>query len=106
MDAKTGDILGTSSTPSYDPNVRNITNYENIFTSIPFEPGSTMKTYTYMCAMEKGIYDGSKTFESGTFKVGNYTINDWNRSGWGAITFDKGYEYSSNVGIANETRFI
>lgn len=101
MDAKTGDILGTSSTPSYDPNVRNITNYENIFTSIPFEPGSTMKTYTYMCAMEKGIYDGSKTFESGTFKVGNYTINDWNRSGWGAITFDKGYEYSSNVGIAN-----
>lgn len=101
MDAKTGDILGTSSTPSYDPNVRNITNYENIFTSIPFEPGSTMKTYTYMCAMEKGIYDGSKTFESGTFKVGNYTINDWNRSGWGTITFDKGYEYSSNVGIAN-----
>ena len=101
MDAKTGDILGTSSTPSYDPNVRNITNYENIFTSIPFEPGSTMKTYTYMCAMEKGIYDGSKTFESGIFKVGNYTINDWNRSGWGTITFDKGYEYSSNVGIAN-----
>ena len=101
MDAKTGDILGTSSTPSYDPNVRNITNYENIFTSIPFEPGSTMKTYTYMCAMEKGIYDGSKTFESGTFKVGNDTINDWNRSGWGTITFDKGFEYSSNVGIAN-----
>lgn len=101
MDAKTGDILGTSSTPSYDPNVRNITNYENIFTSIPFEPGSTMKTYTYMCAMEKGTYDGNKTFTSGTYQVGNDTINDWNRTGWGSITFDKGFEYSSNVGIAN-----
>ena len=101
MDAKTGDILGTSSTPSYDPNVRNIINYENIFTSIPFEPGSTMKTYTYMCAMEKGTYDGNKTFISGTYQVGNDTINDWNRTGWGSITFDKGFEYSSNVGIAN-----
>lgn len=101
MDAKTGEILGTSSTPSYDPNIRNITNYENILTSIPFEPGSTMKTYTYMCAMEKGIYDGNKTFESGTFQVGKDLISDWNRKGWGTITFDKGYEYSSNVGIAN-----
>ena len=101
MDAKTGDILGTSSTPSFDPNVRNITNYENILTSIPFEPGSTMKTYTYMCAMEKGIYDGNATFNSGNFQVGEDTINDWNRSGWGTISFDKGYEYSSNVGIAN-----
>lgn len=101
MDAKTGDILGTSSTPSFDPNVRNITNYENILTSLPFEPGSTMKTYTYMCAMEKGIYDGNATFTSGSFQVGEDTINDWNRSGWGTISFDKGYEYSSNVGIAN-----
>lgn len=101
MDAKTGDILGTSSTPSFDPNVRNITNYENILTSLPFEPGSTMKTYTYMCAMEKGIYDGNAIFTSGSFQVGEDTINDWNRSGWGTISFDKGYEYSSNVGIAN-----
>lgn len=101
MDAKTGDILGTSSTPSFDPNIRNITNYENILTSIPFEPGSTMKTYTYMCAMEKGIYDGNAIFSSGSFQVGNDIINDWNRKGWGDISFDKGFEYSSNVGIAN-----
>ena len=101
MDAKTGDILGTSSTPSFDPNVRNIINYENILTSLPFEPGSTMKTYTYMCALEKGIYDGNATFTSGSFQVGEDTVNDWNRTGWGDISFDKGFEYSSNVGIAN-----
>lgn len=101
MDAKTGDILGTSSTPSFDPNIRNIINYENIFVSIPFEPGSTMKTYTYLCAIDKGNYDGNKTFESGSFQVGEDLINDWNRTGWGTISFDKGFEYSSNVGIAN-----
>ena len=45
MDAKTGDILGSSSTPSFDPNIKNITNYENPLASYLFEPGSTMKIY-------------------------------------------------------------
>ncbi len=101
MDAKTGDILGTSSTPSFDPNIRNITNYENPLVSYVYEPGSTMKTFTYMCAMEKGTYKGDDTYLSGNFKIGDDTIYDWNRTGWGTITYDKGYEYSSNVGIAN-----
>lgn len=102
MDAKTGDILGTSATPSFDPNVREIINYENPLISQPFEPGSTMKTYTYMCALENGKYNGSETFLSGNYQIGEDTINDWNGGiGWGTITFDKGYEYSSNVGIVN-----
>lgn len=101
MDAKTGDILGTSSTPSFDPNLRNITNYENPLVSVPFEPGSTMKTFTYMCALENGVYNGDETFLSGSYTIGEDTVNDWNNIGWGEITFDKGFEYSSNVGIAN-----
>ena len=101
MNPKTGDILGTASTPSFDPNIRNITNYENPLVSYVYEPGSTMKTFTYMCAMEKGTYKGDDTYLSGNFKIGDDTIYDWNRTGWGVITYDKGYEYSSNVGIAN-----
>lgn len=101
MDAKTGDILGTSSTPSFDPNLRNITNYENPLVSVPFEPGSTMKTFTYMCALENGVYNGDETFMSGSYEIVEDKVNDWNNVGWGEITFDKGFEYSSNVGIAN-----
>jgi len=101
MDAKTGKILGSSSTPSFDPNIRDITNYENPLVTYLYEPGSTMKTFTYMCAMENGKYNGSDTFLSGSFKIGDDTIKDWNVDGWGTITFDKGFEYSSNVGIAN-----
>ena len=101
MDAKTGDILGSASTPSFDPNIKDITNYENPLSSFLFEPGSTMKTYTYMCAIEKGVYDGTKTFESGKYKTGDDTVKDWNGYGWGTINYDLGYEYSSNVGIAN-----
>lgn len=101
MDAKTGDILGSASTPSYNPNLLNIVNYQAPLVSYVFEPGSIMKTYTYMCAIEKGTYDGAKTFKSGQITIGDDTIKDWNKVGWGEITFDKGYEYSSNVGVAN-----
>ena len=101
MDAKTGDILGSASTPSFDPNIKNITNYENPLSSYLFEPGSTMKIYTYMCAMEKGNYDGTKEYVSGKYKIGTGSVKDWNNEGWGTITYDLGFEYSSNVAIAN-----
>lgn len=101
MDAKTGEILGASSTPSFDPNVRDVSSYENPFSTTSYEPGSTMKIYTYMCALETGLYDGSETFESGSITIGEDTINDWNNKGWGKITLDKGFEYSSNVGVVN-----
>ncbi|MBP3920282.1 MAG: penicillin-binding protein [Bacilli bacterium] len=102
MDAKTGDILGSASTPSFDPNVKNITNYENPLSSFLFEPGSTMKIYTYMCAMEKGVYDGNTMYDSGKYKIDEYTVQDWNSGyGWGKINYDLGFEYSSNVAIAN-----
>ena len=108
MDAKTGDILGTSSTPSYDPNILNIEKYESPLVTYLYEPGSTMKTYTYMCAIEAGTYDGTDTYKSGSIEIEGAKISDWNHgAGWGTITFDKGYEYSSNVAITNVlNRFI
>lgn len=105
MDAKTGAILASSTTPSFNPNKLNITNYENPLVSYAFEPGSTMKTYSYMCAIEKGTYEGTKTFESGIIKIeGGGTIKDWNTKGFGTISFDKGFEYSSNTGAVNLMR--
>ena len=102
MDAKTGAILGTSSSPSFDPNKKDISNYLDFFSQTPYEPGSTMKTFTYMAAMENGVYNGEESYKSGTFVTSDGTeIGDWNRNGWGYISFDKGYAMSSNVGVIN-----
>ena len=102
MDAKTGALLATATSPSFDPNIRNITNYLDPTVSSPYEPGSTMKTFTYMAAMENGVYNGTETYDSGTYTTTDGTIiGDWNRNGWGTITFDKGYAMSSNVGVIN-----
>ncbi len=101
-DAKTGAILAAANSPSFDPNVRNITNYLDINVALPYEPGSTMKIFTYMAAMENGVYNGAETYHSGTFTTTDGTvIGDWNRAGWGDITFDRGFALSSNVGVIN-----
>ena len=107
MNAKTGAILGYSSTPSFDPNIRNITNYMDPLISYTYEPGSTMKTFSYMCAIESGNYDGEATFKSGSKtyvseknKNDTVTIKDWNGKGWGTISYDYGYAMSSNIGVA------
>lgn len=111
VDAKTGYILGTSAYPSFDPNILNITNYLNPLSSFSYEPGSTMKIFTYMAAMEKGTYDGSELFTSGSKEYDDgvdddgadktITISDWNDVGWGEIDYDRGFALSSNMAIAN-----
>ena len=101
MDAKTGDILGSASSPSFDPNKLNLTNYENPLTSFVYEPGSVMKTYTYMCAIEKGTYQGDDLYHSGYIDIEGTKIYDWNDIGWGDITYDRGYILSSNVATSN-----
>lgn len=103
MDAKTGAILGSGSSTSFDPNnIPKNMSYENPLVSYTYEPGSTMKVFTYICAMEKGVYNGEEKYLSGSFQVDEKNrINDWDKSGWGEITYDTGFEYSSNVAIAN-----
>lgn len=106
-DAKSGAILGYSSTPSFDPNIRNMTSYIDPIVGNAYEPGSTMKIFSYMCAIESGNYkgddkymSGSKTYESETTGE-KVTINDWKKEGWGEITYDQGFALSSNIAVAN-----
>ena len=102
LDAKTGAVLATATSPSFDLNKRNITNYLDMLCQSAYEPGSTMKTFTYMAAMENGVYNGTETYKSGVYTTADGTeIGDWNRNGWGVISFDKGYALSSNVGVIN-----
>ena len=100
--AKTGEILGYATTPSFDPNIRDIKNYLDSNSSVAFEPGSTMKIYTYMASLEAGVYKGNDTYQSGSFTTKDKTvISDWNKVGWGRITFDQGFIYSSNTAVVN-----
>lgn len=98
MDANTGAIVASASNPSFNPNeLDTIESYLNPLVAYQYEPGSTMKSYSFLAALENGIYDGSKTFESGKIEVADATIRDFNNKGWGVINYDTGFAYSSNV---------
>ena len=101
-DAKTGAILASGTSPTFDPNVKDISSYLNLNVSVPFEPGSTMKIFSYMAAMEAGVYNGNEKYKSGIFTAKDGTeIGDWKRSGWGNITYDAGFALSSNTAVMN-----
>jgi len=101
-DAKTGAILASATYPSFDPNKKNIVSYLDQNIASAFEPGSTMKIFSYMAAMEYGVYNGDETYLSGVYTAKDGTkIGDWYRKGWGYITYDQGFALSSNVAVIN-----
>lgn len=102
-DAKTGKILGSSTSPSFNPNTKDISNYLNPLVSYTYEPGSVMKTYSFMAAFEANPdFDPAySTCLTGPYTIGEDTVSDWNKTGWGEITYQRGYTLSSNTCIAN-----
>lgn len=108
-DANTGAILSYSSSPSFDPNKRNIISYIDLLTGNTYEPGSTMKIFSYLCSIDNGGYIGDATYQSGSIEYeGNngskIVVHDWNNDGWGIISYDHGFAMSSNVGAAGLLR--
>ncbi len=99
-DPKTGKILAMSSRPSFDPNKRDITYFNNDPIYYAYEPGSTMKIFTLAAAINEGVYNGSEYYQSGSYQVGKTKIKDHNGVGWGSITFDEGVQRSSNVAFS------
>ena len=70
----------------------------NPLVSYEYEPGSTMKIFSFSSAIEEKLYNGSEMYDSGSIKMSDGTvIKDFNKHGWGRITFDTGFAYSSNV---------
>ena len=98
-DAKTGAIVATASNPSFNLNtLEGIENYLSPLESYTYEPGSTMKVFSFMAAMENGVYNGSDTYKSGTINIGDDKVVDFNKGvGWGTISYDQGFAYSSNT---------
>ncbi|MBO0472629.1 penicillin-binding protein 2X [Enterococcus sp. DIV0840] len=106
MEAKTGNILATSQRPSFaldtkkgldDPNTAR---WSNILVEDVYEPGSTMKSMMVASAIEENKFNESEQFASGSIKVDDATINDWNNGvGDGNMTFRQGLAWSSNVGM-------
>lgn len=118
MEVDTGKILALGQYPSFDSNIMDVEDYKNYATQYVYEPGSTMKTFTYAAAIDTGVYQGTNTFNSSPYLVsidqegdpyrnlGSNalvigTIRNAHDRSWGVIDYNTGYAMSSNVGIAS-----
>lgn len=107
MEAKTGKILAVSNYPSFNPNDRDLTNYVDLFLNEPVECGSVFKSFVYANALTNSQLDIHSTFPSGHYyyKVNGKTVADIkdhnSGKGWGTISYEKGFYYSSNTAICN-----
>jgi cell division protein FtsI (penicillin-binding protein 3) len=80
LDASTGEVLALVNQPSYNPNdiPGQLQGMRNRAITDTYEPGSTMKAFTALAALESGRYDHRTPIETapGYFRIGRKLISD------------------------------
>ena len=105
MDPDTGEILGMSSRPNFDPNNYQNYNIETINRNMAiwasYEPGSTFKILTVSAAVNEGVVDLTKDtfYDGGSVNVDGARIKCWKAGGHGSQTFLEVVQNSCNPGF-------
>lgn len=101
LDVESGEVLAMVNLPAFNPNNRTRVrpaSLRNRAVTDVFEPGSTMKTFTVVAALESGRFRPGTLIETspGTLRVGSKLIRD--HQDYGTIDVTTVLTKSSNVG--------
>ena len=105
MDPDTGEILGMSSRPNFDPNNYQDYNIETINRNMAiwasYEPGSTFKILTISAAVNEGVVnlENDMFYDGGSVNVDGARIKCWKAGGHGSQTFLEVVQNSCNPGF-------
>lgn len=101
IDIKTGEILAMATSPSYNPNKRNQIRTDllrNRAITDAFEPGSTVKPFVIMAALENNIATTNTIIDTRPFYANQFEIKDV--SPQRSLTLAGILQKSSNVGVS------
>lgn len=102
LDAQNGELLAMANYPDFDPNTHHgsMSDRRNRAITDVFEPGSTMKPFTVVSALESGKYNRKSVIHTspGWMRVGRFTIHD--EVNFGDVTLRRLLKKSSNIGAA------
>jgi cell division protein FtsI/penicillin-binding protein 2 len=100
MNPKTGEILAMSGLSRSDATANEslIRASLNLPVTFRFEPGSTIKPFVSLLALDKKVFRPNDYIDCSTYNLGNRIIKDSHPLG--SITFEDVIVKSSNVGIA------
>ncbi|MGX9416968.1 penicillin-binding transpeptidase domain-containing protein [Vibrio sp. WJH972] len=102
LDVKTGEVLAMVNAPSYNPNNRSdwqTFKMRNRVITDAFEPGSTVKPFVVLAAMENGIANEHSLIDTGNglLQIGGSRVRD--SSPLGKASLQKILQKSSNIGV-------
>ena len=103
VDVESGEILALANQPSFNPNNRQnlkASHLRNRAITDLFEPGSTVKPFTVLAALESGKYKPHSLVNTspGTLRVGKKLVRD--HRNYGVLSLEKVLVKSSNVGTS------
>lgn len=103
VDVRTGEILAMVNAPSYNPNNRSqLQSYRmrNRAITDAIEPGSTIKPFVVLAAMENGTADENTIINTGNgiFQIGGSRVRDVSKAGKASLA--KILQKSSNIGVS------
>lgn len=103
VEAKTGKLVAASQRPSFNLNSREgiEAEWKNLMVEEAYEPGSTIKILTMSVAYDRQLYKPGELYQSGSIQVYDQVVKDYNKVGWGQISFEEGLTHSSNVAMVN-----
>ena len=109
IDPHTGEILAMASVPTYNPNDPSDAakrGARNRAISDTFEPGSTLKTFTFAAALDAGKVKPEDRIDCqmGQLQVGKFHIRDDHPKG--VLTAAEVLKFSSNIGTVKIARRI
>ncbi|MBD2653621.1 penicillin-binding protein 2 [Synechocystis sp. FACHB-383] len=103
MDAQDGAIVAMVNEPTFNPNEyykAKVEYFKNWSVSDLYEPGSTFKPVIVALAMNEGVLKPEDRInDSGSVRVGPWTISNASKSGAGMINVTQAIRYSSNVAM-------
>jgi cell division protein FtsI (penicillin-binding protein 3) len=101
LDPRTGEILAMANWPPFNPNApRRAGELRNRAVTDSFEPGSTMKAFTVVGALDRGALRALDPIDCGNGKlaIGAHVIHDHEAMGWAGPS--RILASSSNIGAA------
>jgi cell division protein FtsI (penicillin-binding protein 3) len=103
LDVQSGEVLAMVNQPSYNPNNRGhykASQTRNRAVTDLLEPGSTIKPFTVVAALESGQFRPDSMIDTspGQYRLGNAVIRD--SRNYGRISVAKVIQKSSNVGAS------
>lgn len=103
LDVKTGAVLAMVNAPSYNPNNRSdwqSFKMRNRVITDAFEPGSTVKPFVVLAALENGVANDKTVIDTGNgiMQIGGSRVRDTSKVGKADLTLI--LKKSSNIGVA------